>query len=358
MRFTELLKAREGSMTRIKLFRWVPAVLFALAISVFASIQSGNSYLAYLVCLVGVYLLVVLGFNVLYGMSGQISLGQAGFFGLSAYIYGVLTTNYGWEAWFAVVVSLVGTTTIAFFIGLIAVRLVHHLLAFLTIGFAETIRLLMLNGGSVTGGFSGIAGIPPLVIGPWVFDSYVKLLILTWVVVGFAAFLVRSLRESPWGRNFVAVRDNETAAQAVGISVRKVRARAFTLSALFAAMGGILYLQLLAYISPDSISVGLSTQFLIMLLIGGVATGWGPLVGTGLIVGLTELLQPFGAYQGLVLGVVLMVTVMLFSNGIVGSLNTLWARVHGRSEVRSGRGATIITTHSPSGPKADDDVKR
>jgi branched-chain amino acid transport system permease protein len=337
------------------MFRWIPALLVGAGIFSFAFSQPANSYWAYIVCLAGVYLLVVLGFNVLYGMSGQISLGQAGFFGLSAYGYAVLTTAYSWYPWLAVIASVAATTTIAFLIGLVAVRLVHHLLAFLTIGFAETVRILMLNGGPVTGGFTGIGAIPPLTIGSWVFDTYVKLLLLTWFTVGIVALLVRSLRESPWGRSFVAVRDNETAAQAFGVSIRKVRARAFTLSALFAAVGGILFLQLLAYISPDSITVGLSTQFLIMLLIGGVATGWGPLVGTGLIVGLTQLLQPFGAYQGLVLGIVLVATVMLFSNGIVGSLLALWLRIRGGSEERSGRGATLVKSSTVGNSKEGDD---
>jgi len=328
--------------TRSNLLRWIPAVSVTAALGSFAIAQPENSYWAYLVCLAGVYLLVVLGFNVLYGLSGQISLGQAGFFGLGAYGYAMLTTIYSWTPWLAVIASLVGTTIVAFFIGLIAVRLVHHLLAFLTIGFAETVRLLMLNGGDVTGGFAGITGVPPLAIGPLVFDSYVKLLLLTWITVGIAALMVRSLRESPWGRSFVAVRDNETAAQSIGCSVRTVRARAFTLSAVFAAVGGVLYLQLLAYISPNSITVDLSTQFLIMLLIGGVATGWGPLVGTGFIVALTEFLQRFGAYQGVALGLVLIATVMLFSNGIVGSFDTLWRRTHSKTERRSGRGATLV----------------
>lgn len=329
-------------LSRLKPARWVLALCVGLAIFVVVVTQSSNSYVAFMVGLFGVYLLVVLGFNVLYGLSGQISLGQAGFFGLSAYGYAVLTTQYGWFSWFAFITAVVGTTAVAFLIGLVAVRLVHHLLAFLTIGFAETVRLLMLNGGNLTGGFTGIGGIPPLTIGPWSTNNYVSAVVFTWLTVGLGALLVRSLRESYWGRSFVAVRDNEIAAQSVGISIRRIRTRAFTLSALFAATGGILYLQLLAYISPESISVALSTQFLIMLLIGGVATGWGPFVGAAVIVALIELLQPFAAYQGLVLGVVLMGTVMLFSTGIVGSLNVLWARVHAPTEVRSGRGASIV----------------
>ena len=290
--------------------RWIATfVLFAAMVVV---PQNLGGYRLYLLTLIVIYALSSLGFNVLVGWCGQIGLAHAGFFGLGAYGTSILFEKG--VPWFAaLVIAGVGSALAGVIVGFPAAQLRGFFLAIATLAFGELIVRMLIEAKDLTGGGGGYA-VPPFRIG----DAD-KTLTIYYIAAGITVvyFLVvgRVLR-GRLGRTLLAVNEIEIATGSLGISAARYKLLAFGISAFTAAVAGGLFAQLLTYLSPDLFRVQLLISMLVMLIVGGVRSLWGSIVGAAFFVAIQEVFQQAGEYQRLVFGLALMLTVVVLPGGL------------------------------------------
>lgn len=301
--------------------RWgVPAfVLLVLAAMVLTIAVPKTGYILNISLQATTYAIAVLGLTIVLGLCGQINLAQAAFFGLGAYAVGIGQTEYGLNFW---VCLLIGTGMAAGFgalLGASTLRLGGHYLAMVTISFQQIVTLVLINWIPVTKGPDGVRAIPrPGFLADG--SSYLAFCIAMLAGLGF---LVWRLRDTRLGRAMRAVRDNELAAGVAGIDVYRTKVTAFALSAILGGIGGGLFAGGFAYVSPDQFSFAESVVFLTMVLLGGVASPIGAVIGTGLLILIPEWLRFLKSIPGLYLaiyGAAVILIVLFMPDGIWGYL--------------------------------------
>ena len=301
--------------------RWgVPAfVLLVLAGMVLAIAVPKTGYILNISLQATTYAIAVLGLTIVLGLCGQINLAQAAFFGLGAYAVGIGQTEYGLNFW---VCLLIGTGMAAGFgalLGASTLRLGGHYLAMVTISFQQIVTLVLINWIPVTKGPDGVRAIPRP---SFLADGSTYLAFCIAMLAGLG-FLVWRLRDTKLGRAMRAVRDNELAAGVAGIDVYRTKVTAFALSAILGGIGGGLFAGGFAYVSPDQFSFAESVVFLTMVLLGGVASPIGAVIGTGLLILIPEWLRFLKSIPGLYLaiyGAAVILIVLFMPDGIWGYL--------------------------------------
>lgn len=237
------------------------------------------------------YAIAVLGMVVVLGYTGQINLAQAAFFGLGAYGVALGTVSGGLNFWISLALGVGAATVAGLALGLTTLRLGGHYLAMITISFQQIFDLILVNWVEVTHGPDGIAGIGrPSLFGRELADDKAYLLLCT-IVLYALVFAVWYLPSTRLGRAMRSVRENELAAEVVGVHTLRTKVIAFALSALLGAVGGALYAGGFAYISPDNFNFARSVEFLTATLLGGAQSPFGGVIGTVLIVQLPEWLK-------------------------------------------------------------------
>jgi len=264
-----------------------------------------------LLTFIGINTILALGLNMLMGYAGQISLGHAAFYGLGAYGTGVLTVHWNWPPWIALPAAILLAVGVAFFVALPMLRLSGFYLGMGTLGFGMIVFILFREWSRFTGGDSGLVGIPPLAFGPVSFDSGRAYFFLVWAVVLASFAICERLVDSRVGRALRAIHDSKNAAAAMGIDTARMKIRIFVLSSALAALAGFLYAHLVSFISPNSFDFMVSIRIVAMVVIGGMASIWGSLLGAALITVLPEWLHVFTDYEMIVYGFILM-TIMIF----------------------------------------------
>jgi branched-chain amino acid transport system permease protein len=308
--------------------RLVPTAL--LVVSIVFPLAVDNPYLVSVVVTAYVIAIAVYGLDVLLGYTGQLSLAHAGFFGIGGYTVGVLTADHGFSFWTALPVALALTVALAHLIGLAALRTRHDYFAIFTLAVGVMIVIVIDRWAEVTGGTDGLIGIPPPpAIGPLQFDTLTGQYYLALAFLLFTIYVVWALMHSLVGRTFLAVRNSEDLARAVGIDAGRTHQLSFVISAALAGLGGSLYAVFLGYIGPAMGNVQMTFMMLVYLMIGGVASLAGPLVGTLLVMGLMQALQAFNEYQMMVLGPILVVVIIFFPHGLAGQGRRLVERLTG-----------------------------
>jgi len=284
-----------------------------------------SNYLLSIFIVIGIYALVVEGLGVLMGYAGQVSFGQAAFFGIGAYTVAILTTRCHWGTIPALLAAIVLPALVAAVIGRPTLQLKEHYLALATLAFGLLVHIIFNEGGEITGGPSGLTGIPYLHIGGLVFNRDYKFYYLVCVVVVLVFLGVRNLDRSRIGRSLRAIRDSEVAAEANGINAAALKLQAFVFSAFLAGLGGGIYAYYVTFISPAPFGFNMSIQFVLMAVIGGLGTIWGPVLGVGLVVALGEVLRwlvPLviphagGEYQIIFFGLILVLTMIFKPEGL------------------------------------------
>ena len=255
------------------------------------------------------------------GYCGQISLGHAAFFALGAYGSALGTTSLGLPAWPVMAAVAVAVALVALVIGLPALNLSGHYLAMATLGFNIVIYAILVQWDSVTGGPSGFAGIPFLSIGPLVFDNEVRFHYLVWTFAMLGLLLSLNLVRSGTGRGLAALAQDEEAAAALGVDTHKAKVKVFVLSAVFASLAGSLFAHCYAFVSPDSFSIFVSVDFVIMVVVGGMGSIWGTLFGTALITLLPEWIEALDAYKEVAHGLILVLILLYLPKGLVTGVN-------------------------------------
>lgn len=301
--------------------RWgTPAfVVLVLAAMVLAVAVPKTGYILNISMQATTYAIAVLGLTIVLGLCGQINLAQAAFFGLGAYAVGIGQTEYGLNFW---VCLLIGTSMAAGFgalLGASTLRLGGHYLAMVTISFQQIVTLVLINWIPVTKGPDGVRAIPRPV---FLADGSTYLAFCIAMLAGLG-YLVWRLRDTKLGRAMRAVRDNELAAGVAGIDVYRTKVTAFALSAILGGIGGGLFAGGFAYVSPDQFSFAESVVFLTMVLLGGVASPIGAVIGTGLLILIPEWLRFLKSIPGLYLaiyGAAVILIVLFMPDGIWGYL--------------------------------------
>ncbi len=279
-----------------------------------------NPYNLGLSNLIAIHVLVVLGLNLFIGYTGQISLGHAAFFALGAYGSALGSTTFGLPAWPVMILTALAVALIALTVGLPALKLSGHYLAMATLGFNIVVYTIVIQWDTVTGGPSGFAGIPYLSIGGLVFDNEVKFHYLVWIFAMLCLLLSLNLVRSGVGRGLAALAEDETAAAALGVDTRTAKVKVFVLSAVFASLAGSLFAHCYTFVSPDSFSIFVSIDLVIMVVVGGMGSIWGTLFGCALITLLPEWIEALENYKDIVHGLILVLILLFMPRGLVSGI--------------------------------------
>ena len=312
------MKFLEGSMKQ-ELMKF-----FVFAAAVFAApVFFQGGYIINVLVFVGIYTILAVALNLLLGLAGQISLGQAAFFGLGAYISGVLTATHAANPWVAMVIAVIAVGIVAFVIGFPILKLRGHYLAMATLGMGIIVYIIFNETIDITGGPSGLSGIPNLSICGVIFNSDMKNYYLVWTFAIITILLSVNLSASRIGRALRAIHDSEAAARILGVNVRLLKVQIFTISGIFSALAGSLYAHTVQFISPTSFGFNVSIELLTMVIIGGLGSIYGSFLGAAILTLLPELFRTFQDYDIVVYGIVLIVMTMFMPGGLVRGIPLL-----------------------------------
>lgn len=247
-------------------------------------------YLVHIANMVGIGCILALSLNLLFGFTGQMSFAHAGFYGLGAYTSAILVTKYGFNFFVSIIPSILAAGFIALLVGHPTLKLRGHYLAIFTLALGIGLYQFFQKS-KITGGAVGIFNIPrPTVFGLSLMDNrYYYYLI--FLFVGVVYFILNNLMKSSTGRAFLSLRENETSAQMLGISASNYKLLSFVLSAMLAGLAGTLYAPINGFIGPENFALDMSITILAMVVIGGIGSNFGPIIGAVFMTILPEFLR-------------------------------------------------------------------
>jgi branched-chain amino acid transport system permease protein len=305
--------------------RFLFLILFSLLVGIFVMLR-GNYLLSSMV-LAGIYSISVLGLVLLFGLTGQFSLGHGAFVGLGAYCSAVLS-RHGIPPVLAVLLAVVMTTTIAALVALPIIRLKGHLLALGTLALGLVVASVLSGWHSVTLGPSGMSDIAPISLGFVVIRGEVANYIFIWLLAMLCLWASLNLWRSDFGRAALAVKRDEDAAAAMGIHVVAVKVKVFALSAAMGGLSGALYAHYVTFIVPDRFHLNASFEMLLAALLGGSGTPFGAVAGAMLLIILPEIVAPLRDYKVMVYGLIFILVSLYLPKGLAGTLED-WLRAVG-----------------------------
>jgi branched-chain amino acid transport system permease protein len=276
-----------------------------------------KSYTMYILNLVGIYAIMTVGLNIVLGYTGQISIVNAGFMGIGAYVTALSIVKLGIPIYVALPMAGILTAGIGIIIGFPALRLGSHYLAMATLACNQAIQLIMIHWKSVTMGAAGVS-LSSVNIGPIALNSNHRLYFLVIPIALILIYLYVNIIKSKLGRSLIAVRDSEIAAQSMGVSSAKYKTTAFAISGFYAGIGGGLFALVIGYVSPESFGLNESVLHLAVLVIGGTATLPGPILGSIFFVIAPELFHWMVEYKVLVFSLISLIFIIFMPGGIYG----------------------------------------
>ncbi len=291
----------------------VMILMLAILLPVFIS----NNYYVVIFNQILIYSIIVFGLNFITGLTGQTNLGTAGIMALGGYVSAILCTKCGWSPWFSTLLAVFAGYFIGVLLGYPSLKLKGVYLALTTLAFNEVVRLLSTNLTGLTGGTQGIKNIPRYSLFGFELDTNRKYYYFVLVIAVLMFLVSVRIVHSKWGREFKAVRDNIDALPSLGLDVKKIKIRAFTLAAVYGAFGGALYVHFNMYMNSSTYTVDLSIKMLIMLLFGGIGNVVGNVFGTAVVIFLPEALRFLGDYYQVVFYAIALGCSLFFPNGII-----------------------------------------
>ena len=302
-----------------KLTLIVLIAVFLLVIPMFL-----GDYPIHVINQIGIFVILVTSLNLILGYTGQLSFAHIGLFAIGAYTSSILTMKYHFPFLLALLGAMLVSAFCGLLIGLIALRFTTHFFAIVTLAFGEIIRLTLYNMRDFTGGPNGIYNIPfpPTVFG---IDFSERSNFYYIILIGAIAsvLFVKYLIGTRTGKAMIAIRENPTFAQFIGIDIWKVKMLSFTISAGIAGFAGCLYAHYNSYISPNSFTMMESVSLLLMVIIGGIGTIFGPILGAAFLTALPEFLRSINDWRLVIFGALLVLTIMFMPNGILGVLKSV-----------------------------------
>ncbi|MCS7203019.1 MAG: branched-chain amino acid ABC transporter permease [Thermodesulfovibrio sp.] len=288
--------------------------VFSLLILIFPLIYK-DTYLLTIGIFIGINALVAIGLTILMGYAGQISIGQAGFYGIGAYVSAILSLYFGLPVLLSMLLAIVVACIVSIFIAIPALRLKGHYLAVATLGFGEIVYLILNEWGP--GGPSGFGDIPRISLFGYTFTTSYEYFYFVWSIVIIVMIFSFNLINSMTGKALKAIHGSETASATVGINIVKLKIKVFILSAFYASMAGAIYAHYVTFLSPSSFSLFYSVMVLMMVVVGGISNLWGGVVGAFIITILPELLRGFKELDVLVYGIILTIALLFVRKGFV-----------------------------------------
>lgn len=271
-------------------------------------------YFSGIIILICCNIVVVIGLSLLTGFTGIFSFGHAAYMALGAYTAALLTTRLHLPYIIAVLLAIAVAAIAGRLIGIPTLRLVGDYFVIASMGMGETIRLFLDNGGKLTGGARGFGGIP----------DETGLLLALFITIG-CIFIMRNIISSRYGRSFMAIREDELAAECCGIDTFCFKKTALTLSAAFAGLGGAMFAHYITYIQPMMFDMAKSTEIAAAVVFGGLGSLTGSIVATIILTGLPELLRPLFQWRLVFYGILLVGTIVLRPQGIMGGKELTFA---------------------------------
>lgn len=274
---------------------------------------------------IAIFTMVTVGLCLLLGYTGQVSLGQACFYGIGAYISAVLSKISGVNPWLAMLIAAAATGAFAYVVGYPIFRLRGNYLAVATLGLGVIVYILLRQLGP--GGPDGMSGIPYLSIGGFVFDTSFKRYFLVWFFCLAILLISQNIVRSRSGRALRAIHGSEVAAESIGINVARFKVKIFVLSAVYASLAGSLLAHQITHVSPGSFGPLVSIIIVVMAVIGGLASVWGAIFGAATVSILKyELLLGFGEWDIVIYGLILMLVMIFMPEGLFVRLRDISGR--------------------------------
>lgn len=310
-----------------KLSLYISIIVLAL---LFPFILSG--YALYILVLVGFYIILALGLNLIFGYTGQISICHGAFYAFGAYSSAILVTKVGWSFWLALPASIIITSIFAVLVGIPMLRTKGPYFAIGTMSFGVIITMVINNWVSLTGGVS-FPGIPPVDpipipgIGKITFTSLKSQYFLVLILIALSMFIVSRLVHSRVGRAFIAIREDEEMAESIGINIMRFKLLSFTVGAALAGMAGAFYGGFMGAIDPGMAFVFTSFTVLVMIVVGGTGTITGAIIGPILLWLIPEVLYAADEYRLLLYGLVVVLVIIFMPHGVAGRLKSISPRI-------------------------------
>jgi len=283
----------------------------------------GSPYELRVLTVAGIYALAVLGYQIIFGHAGALSLAQGTFFGLGAYISAILALRYSLPFEVTLLAAVILPCALALIVGLPVVRLESHYIALATLGIGQVVLLLAVHGHTLTGGANGLPGVPPIVLFGHPLEDDVTVLALVWLAVSLAALPVAALGRGRHGLAFRQLRDDPQVAASLGLRVDQRRLFAFVLSAAYAGAAGALAVHTQRVVSPEVLGFAVMVSFLTMAVVGGRGRASGAILGAILLVHLPEWLRDLEQSYRLGYGVLLLAAIVAAPDGLVGRIEAL-----------------------------------
>lgn len=277
---------------------------------------AGSSYELRVAAVLWIMALAAVGLHLLMGLAGQISLGHAGFFGIGAYAVAILPTRYGWPTSLSICAGIAASALIAYVVGKPILRLKGHYLAIATLGFSLLIGLAITSETALTGGPDGMS-VEQFHVGSFEVSSTLAWYVISAVLLAVGTIIALGLRLSPTGRALCSILDSEVAAAAMGVNVAKRKVQVFVIAAIYAAISGSTLALMNGFITPEVAGFMTSVEFVAMVVIGGLSTPIGAIVGAALLTLLPQFLASFHDYQDIAIGLVIMLSMIFLRRGIV-----------------------------------------
>lgn len=298
---------------------WIAGAL-AFAVAALAPLFITSNSMMSSLTIAAILFIALIGLDLLMGYTGQVSLGQAGFMAIGGYTSGYLTIHYDLSASLSILVGVVLSVFCAFILALVSLRLKGLYLALATLAFGLLVEACAVGFVDITGGPSGMVGIPPFAIGPYEFSSPVSMYYLTLgLIVVLLVCLFGGLR-SGFGRALRTIRSDQTAAAALGIDIVRYKLAAFLISAALASIAGSLYAFFFNFLSPEMVGSARSLELVAMMIIGGEGTLVGPVIGSIIITILPTIFQPLALYKTFATGGLLVACFLYLPRGLYGTL--------------------------------------
>jgi ABC-type branched-subunit amino acid transport system ATPase component/ABC-type branched-subunit amino acid transport system permease subunit len=278
-----------------------------------------NAYQLRVLMLLLIYAVVALGLNLVVGLAGLVSLGQAGLLAIGAYTAAILATRYGFEFIPSMLVAMFITGIFGVILAYPTLRVKGVYLAVITIAFGIVVENIAIEWSSVTGGTTGISSIPKIALFGYPLDdtAFYYLIGIIFLIAFIAHY---NIKNSRFGRSMRASTQSEIAVRSIGINPITARTLAFTLAAIFTGIAGALYAYLNSYVNPDTFRFLDSLRYLLMVILGGSGTVLGPLIGASILTYIPELFQKFGVWQYFAYGALLTLVIFIMPLGIVGTI--------------------------------------
>ncbi len=283
----------------------------------------GGAYAQRVFTLAGIYALMVIGYQLIFGHAGAFSLAQGAFFGLGAYAAGIAAVHFGWAFPLTFALAIAFPLAVAALVAIPVLRLESHYFALATLGLAESAWLVGTNWAAVTGGANGLAGVPPIVIAGWTVARGWPLLLFVWCLVAIGGAMASARTRGLTGLSYRLVRERPLAAASVGIDGGRLRTLAFIASAGYAGAAGALFAHSLGVVSPDTLAFPVMVSCLTMAVIGGRARIAGAILGAVLLIHLPEWLRGLEAYYLIAYGAAALAVVIAAPDGIIGAIERL-----------------------------------